>query len=201
MHRFTLLSGLIVLLAILVGCSGTGTNPATPGIGNMTGSGSKTPASDQSLTSATNPQRRYLACAPALGALRWRCRAGGANDRCNSGKVGERAFERSQVSGAGGKAGGVQIASPLAWSQGNTVLDLDIRIVHPFPTMLEYSGFDVKGIFITKGTLTGFSDAGLTLANTGETRLLNPDGYTRWWNAREFIGGNDISRIETGRLA
>jgi hypothetical protein len=44
----------------------------------------------------------------------------------------------------------------------------------------------VCGILITNGSVTGFSDAGLRMAGPGDTHLLNPDGYSRWWNPAEF---------------
>ena len=60
---------------------------------------------------------------------------------------------------------------------------LDITLSHPFATKPQFSGFDVKGVLITPGTL----DLGpFVLADTDETRLENADGYTRWWNPTEF---------------
>jgi hypothetical protein len=60
---------------------------------------------------------------------------------------------------------------------------LDITLEHPFPTKTQFSGFDVKGILITPGS---FAVGQLVFAGLDETRLLNADGYTRWWNAVEF---------------
>jgi hypothetical protein len=66
------------------------------------------------------------------------------------------------------------------------LLTADIGLRHPFTGMTEFTGFDVSGIFITNGALTGFSDSDLRMAGELDTRLLNPDGYTRWWNPLEF---------------
>ena len=96
-----------------------------------------------------------------------------------------------------GKAGGVQVAGPLQWNSDHTQLDVDIRLVHPFPGAPQFSGFDVKGIVITRGTKIGFSDSTLVMPDTTETRLLNADGYTRWWNPKEFVG-NDIFSYTDG---
>ena len=60
---------------------------------------------------------------------------------------------------------------------------LDITLKHPFAAKPQFSGFDVKGILMTPGTLHVGS---LVFADADETRLLNADGYTRWWNPTEF---------------
>lgn len=81
------------------------------------------------------------------------------------------------------------------------ICDVDVTLVHPFPGLTQYIGFDVAGIFISKGTLAGFSDPDLIMAGEGETRLLNADGYTRWWNPSEFgIDGQPIFRYKDGLM-
>jgi len=59
----------------------------------------------------------------------------------------------------------------------------DITLTHPFATKKQLTGFDVKGILLTPGTMPVDT---VTLAGAGETRLENADGYTRWWNPTEF---------------
>jgi hypothetical protein len=49
-----------------------------------------------------------------------------------------------------------------------------------------FTGFDVCGILISNGSISGFDDPALVMAGDGDTRLLNPDGYSRWWNPAEF---------------
>jgi len=73
---------------------------------------------------------------------------------------------------------------------GNTI-DAEIGLKHPFVGATQFTGFDVCGIFITSGTVTGFDDTDLRMAGDGDTRLLNPDGYSRWWNPSEFPTGFD----------
>ncbi len=68
---------------------------------------------------------------------------------------------------------------------GDTI-DLDIGLRHPFLGMTEFTGFDVKGILISDGSIGGFADTDLLLPGPGNFRLLNPDGLTRWWNPSEF---------------
>lgn len=67
------------------------------------------------------------------------------------------------------------------------LLHVDVRLQHPFPGKLQFSGFDVKGILISHGSETGFSDPEIRIAGPGETRLINADGFTRWWNPAEFL--------------
>jgi len=65
----------------------------------------------------------------------------------------------------------------------NGLFVMDITLNHPFGAKPQLSGFDVKGIFVTPGSLVV---GPLVLADIGETRLENADGYTRWWNPTEF---------------
>jgi hypothetical protein len=65
----------------------------------------------------------------------------------------------------------------------NGLFVLDITLTHPFLDHTQFSGFDVKGILMTPGTL----EVGpLIFADADETELENADGYTRWWNPSEF---------------
>ncbi len=66
------------------------------------------------------------------------------------------------------------------------IIDADIGLRHPFLGLNKFTGFDVCGILISNGSISGFDDTSLILAGDGDTRLLNPDGYTRWWNPSEF---------------
>ncbi len=66
------------------------------------------------------------------------------------------------------------------------LIDADIGLRHPFLGLTEFTGFDVCGIFISNGSVSGFSDPGIVMAGEGDTRLLNYDGLSRWWNPTEF---------------
>jgi len=70
------------------------------------------------------------------------------------------------------------------------IIDADIGLRHPFLGLTEFTGFDVCGIFITVGSITGFDDPSLRMAGQADTHLLNPDGYSRWWNPAEFPVNN-----------
>jgi len=80
------------------------------------------------------------------------------------------------------------------------IIDADIGLRHPFLGLTEFTGFDVCGIFITNGSVTGFSDPDLRMAGKTNTRLLNPDGYSRWWNPAEFPHGNTMFSYKDGLL-
>jgi len=80
------------------------------------------------------------------------------------------------------------------------IIDADIGLRHPFLGLTEFTGFDVCGIFISNGSITGFSDSKLRMAGDGDTRLLNPDGYSRWWNPAEFPIGNTMFSYKDGLL-
>lgn len=66
------------------------------------------------------------------------------------------------------------------------IIEADIGLKHPFLGLTEFSGFDVCGILITNGSVTGYDDTNIRMAGEGDTRLLNPDGLSRWWNPDEF---------------
>jgi len=66
------------------------------------------------------------------------------------------------------------------------IVEADIGLRHPFLGLTEFTGFDVCGLFISNGSVSGFSDPDILFAGEGDTRLLNADGYSRWWNPQEF---------------
>lgn len=68
------------------------------------------------------------------------------------------------------------------------IIEVDIGLRHPFLGLHEFSGFDVCGILISHGSPGGFTDTDLLMPGVGDTRLLNPDGWSRWWNPGEFAG-------------
>jgi len=79
---------------------------------------------------------------------------------------------------------GVQVAiDPDLTDPPNGLFSLNITLTHPFETKPKFSGFDVKGILMTPGSL---EISPLIFADVDETRLLNANGYTRWWNPTEF---------------
>jgi hypothetical protein len=79
-------------------------------------------------------------------------------------------------------------------------IEADIGLRHPFLGLTEFTGFDVCGVFISNGSVSGFSDAGIVMAGQGDTRLVNPDGITRWWNPAEFPHGKTMFGYKEGLL-
>lgn len=65
-------------------------------------------------------------------------------------------------------------------------LDFNLGITHPFPnTNLRL--FDVRGIMMGAGsTIASEADPTATRPAFSGFRVVNADGYTRWWNAQEF---------------
>jgi hypothetical protein len=87
--------------------------------------------------------------------------------------------------------------STLAIDIVNGTIDADVIISHPLPGYTEYTLFDVRGIIITDGSATGLSiDDSIVYPGPEESRLVNADGYTRWWNPREFQGWGLLCYID-----
>jgi hypothetical protein len=77
----------------------------------------------------------------------------------------------------------------------------DVGILHPFPNS-KFMGFDVKGIFMApSGGHASKVDPNLTWASYDQARLLNADGYTRWWNQSEFMTYDTIFGYTEGAKA
>lgn len=69
-----------------------------------------------------------------------------------------------------------------------------VGLVHPFPGIPTFRGFDTRCIFMADAFTSGEYDPDILftrpLPSGGPTNgayVLNPDGYTRWWNRPEFI--------------
>ncbi len=92
----------------------------------------------------------------------------------------------------------LRIAGPIKIT-GN-ILDANLAIVHPFLGLTKYTGFDVCGIIFTHGSDTGFHNPDIVMAGPGDTRLLNADGYSRWWNPSEFPHGETMFNYKDGLL-
>jgi len=73
-------------------------------------------------------------------------------------------------------------------------LDCTVNVTHPFPGFDQFHGFDVRGVFLHNGTskldYNGLTYGGGPGDAGDEAQVLNPDGFTRWFNANEFNGGD-----------
>ena len=77
-----------------------------------------------------------------------------------------------------------------------TNFDLDIGLIHPFPGLEAYDGFDVMGIFMGNGSAHFPGPEGYAIAGPDDQQLLNADGYTRRFNATEFSGAGQILPLQ-----
>jgi hypothetical protein len=72
-------------------------------------------------------------------------------------------------------------------SLSDNVIDVDVSITNPFPGIPQFSGFDMKGIIIGPADMTDPIDPSCRWAGSSAAlRLLNADGWIRWWNPTEF---------------
>jgi len=76
----------------------------------------------------------------------------------------------------------------------NGYADLEIGLRHPFPELNQFKGFDVRTIFMADGTQQGEHDPAIIFSalENDEAVMLNPDGYTRWWNSTEFTDPHPV---------
>jgi len=79
--------------------------------------------------------------------------------------------------------------------------EVNVTLNHPFPGLNIYNGFDVRGILLSDGSVSGQHDSSVFFAGEGDTRLLNADGLTRWWNYPEFTSYESIFGYTRGGLA
>ncbi len=79
---------------------------------------------------------------------------------------------------------------------------VDVSLTHPFTGMVQFTGFDVNGIFLADGPVTDSIDPDILYAiePDGTGILENPDGYTRWFNYPEFSGTLPIFSYTPGAL-
>ncbi|MFH1675446.1 MAG: hypothetical protein ABIC40_00370, partial [bacterium] len=84
-------------------------------------------------------------------------------------------------------------------ANGLAVLDITLR--HPFPSKPIFRGFDVHGIILADGETVGKHDPNVKFYSPVGTRLLNPDGFTRWWNQVEFTSYGTIFGYTEGHFA
>lgn len=67
----------------------------------------------------------------------------------------------------------------------NRIIDLNLILKHPFPGT-GYWGFDTRMTIFGAATTVGKHDDSVAYPSAAELRILNADGYMRWWNKNEF---------------
>jgi len=93
----------------------------------------------------------------------------------------------------------VSIAPGSDIASGFWVLDITLR--HPFFEYSQFRGFDVRGIILTEGGAMGIHDPTVSYREDSGTRVINADGYTRWWNMMEFTSYNTILGYTEGDMS
>jgi hypothetical protein len=81
------------------------------------------------------------------------------------------------------------------------IMEVDVGLTHPFPGLDQFAGFDVMGAFIGSGSVVSSHSPGVRYRHGGDDPvILNPDGYTRWFNPTEFTPDGTILRFVPGNL-
>jgi hypothetical protein len=66
------------------------------------------------------------------------------------------------------------------------VLEADLTLTHPYPGLIKFSAFDVRGIFISQADYTFPASGRKIVLGDGVPRMLDPDGYTPLFNPTEY---------------
>ncbi len=98
-----------------------------------------------------------------------------------------------------GSPGSLLGISNLMVDGSNHTVQVDISLTHPYPTLAQVPGFDVRGILFSLGGSIDLLGGSIRVAGPDEPRLINADGYTRWWNPTEFPGPG-ILGYQDGKL-
>ncbi|HDS29903.1 MAG TPA: hypothetical protein ENN67_02540, partial [Firmicutes bacterium] len=77
---------------------------------------------------------------------------------------------------------------------------VDVNFTHPFPGLDQFTGFDVRGVCIGNGSNAGVNDPNIRYSGDSDLRVLNADGYTRWFNTAEFTTYEKILGFTMGKL-
>jgi len=81
-------------------------------------------------------------------------------------------------------------------------VNFNVTIKHPFPALHYYAGFDVKGIVLGAADMVDLTgDSRRWAGGPNGLRLLNADGWTRWWNPIEFPDNGTIFSYTQGKCA
>ena len=86
-------------------------------------------------------------------------------------------------------------------NNGDSTIDLTVRITNPFNGFPQYTGFDVKGIIMFNGSFECENRSvhiplptptyRISWREMGDPEVLNPDGYTPRWNPN-YESGSDL---------
>ncbi len=191
MHRTYLLPVLLIAAAIAVGCSGSSGSPILPG------------GVSPDLTGSSPPIVREPSSKAVWGV--WEITIDSATWEASIVPIRGAEYTVDVVTFLQKPAGdpanlGLKVTEVDEWlTQGLITCEVSLR--HPFPGLDLYTGFDVLGVFMAPGSLTGNYDSDVAYTNgADEGVLLNADGYTRWMNPAEFPDAGTILDFTPGNL-
>jgi len=92
----------------------------------------------------------------------------------------------------------IELSPDCDWLTG--YVKVDVIFTHPFPGLDMYTGFDVRGVCIGDGSISGVFDTDILYAGPDDLHVLNPDGLTRWYNPDEFSSYETILGFTLGKL-
>jgi len=186
MNRAVLTGGLMLIALIILGCSGSGVPTQPPLTDNELTHPAAVSLNSQVLWGVWNISINPDSLEAELTPLR------GAEFTCNVTQ-----FLQPPISPVHMIGLTVLPSSDVAAGY----FEVEVTIRHPFPGLPYYSGFDVRGILLSNGSYQADHDSSLVFPGEGDTRLVNADGWTRWWNAEEFTSYESIFGYTRGKLA
>jgi len=83
----------------------------------------------------------------------------------------------------------------------NGKLVFDLGLSHPLLNNFGFRAFDCRGIIMSSGNMVGLHDPTMHYPSSTQTHMINPDGYTRWWNQSEFTTVNTLFGYTEGAYA
>jgi len=189
MNRWTvLLATLVISVLVAMGCSGGGASPVTPSadLGNLTGSANTGQVDKNQLWGY------------------WDCYVDTVNNTIVA--VPNRAVESTLnvvpfLNKMSSPKNGITFENFSADTSdpSDMFISVDFVLHHPFPTLTQYAAYDIRGIFIGEGSNQLQYDSNLEYAMMGVDQfMVNPDGYTRWWNSPEFTMPNIFGYVTGG---
>jgi hypothetical protein len=164
---------LIALMSFIVSCSGHSSQPVAPGINGLTAPQSISDSGD--FGSGIHLWSLWEVSIDADNGMVEAIPLRGAEFTCNVVRF---------MDGPPSNLGFNLVSMDIGPDYRDFVID--VAMLHPFPGLTRYTGFDVIGVFMGEGSETIPYSPELNVAGDVDQQLLNPDGYTRWFNAPEF---------------
>ena len=185
MSRFQLTTFVVLIsLILLTSCSGGGSSPVTPEVTGQVETGTGSPASTHLwglYDVAINFQTGSVEIIPARG----------VEFTVNINKFMQPPVQPQLL---------ITIAIDPLSDPVNGYIIVDITTTHPFPGNDTFTAFDFRGVLMGYGSVAANHDSEVIYAGEDELRLLNADGYTRWYNASEFTSYDTLFGFSPSQL-